>query len=164
MKVQNILDESYGDCRHKEDKRSQLFVMKSKRSLQFAGLFVWSCNKLAIPKSRKNAAKEGFVMKRRLKGAHCQHCHCLPIVACNDLLGSVQKRQGEARGEESDKLCKLPPLVLHLNPSLENDTARISARACRTDPARGLESAYERRVPLFAMRPRYHTTYYSHVT
>lgn len=81
----------------------QLFVMKSKRSLQFTGLFVWSCNKLAIPKSRKNAAKEGFVMKRRLKGAHCQHWHCLPIVACNDLLGSVQKRQDKARREERSR-------------------------------------------------------------
>ena len=101
MKVQNILDESYGDCRHKEDKRMQLFVMKSKRSLQFTGLFVWSCNKLAIPKPRKNA--EGFVMKRRLKGAHCQHWHCLPIVACNDLLGSVQKRQDKARREERSR-------------------------------------------------------------
>ena len=85
--------------------------------------------------------KVGRADVKRLKGVQGCQRHCLPIATCllttpNDLLVSVQKRQGKARErEESDKLCKLAPSVLHLNPSLQNDTARISARACGTDPA-----------------------------
>ena len=120
------------------------------------------------PDCRRNVTKR---WKRRLKGSPCQPGIVSQLQPASSptiyrsLCRKDKTRRGKG-GEESHKLCKLAPLVLHLNPGLENDTARIflRVRAVPIQRAAWNRRTYERRISLFATLPRYHTTYYSRVT
>lgn len=75
------------------------------KSWQFGGDVCLELQQTGNPRLQKNChEKVGGAEVRRLKGGTCQHWHCLPIATCllsNDLLVSVQKRQGEPREERS---------------------------------------------------------------
>ena len=79
---------------------------------------------------------------RRLRGVQRCQQHCLPIATC--LFSPHQRftglcaektRQGERRERSRTNYANWRLACSTLIPGLQNDTARISARACGTDPS-----------------------------
>ena len=100
-------------------------VILCHKSWQFRGDVCCNSKQTGNPDCRRNVTKR---WKRRLKGSPCQPgiVSQLQPASSPTIYRSLCRKDKTRRaegGEESHKLCKLAPLVLHLNPGLENDTA-----------------------------------------